>query len=62
MTPPQAACLPRLRHLGLKLIIPAQVFCMSWCADFEFRVSSDLILTHRPIPGGLAEIGLYINR
>ena len=26
-------------HPELKLKIPAQVFCMSWCADFEFRVT-----------------------
>ena len=28
---------PQLRHPELKLKIPAEVFCMSWCADFEFR-------------------------
>ena len=26
-----------VRHPELKLKIPAQVFCMSWCADFESR-------------------------
>ena len=26
-----------VRHPELKLNIPAQVFCMSWCPDFEFR-------------------------
>ena len=26
-----------LRHPGLKLNIPAQLFCMNWCPDFEFR-------------------------
>ena len=26
-----------VRHLGLKLKLPAYVFCMSWCSDFEFR-------------------------
>ena len=25
-----------VRHPGLKLKIPAQLFCMSWCPDFEF--------------------------
>ena len=26
-----------LRHPELKLKIPAWVFCVSWCPDFEFR-------------------------
>ena len=26
-----------MRHPGLKLNMPPQLFCMSWCADFEFR-------------------------
>ena len=26
-----------VRHPELKLKIPAWVFCMSWCPDFEFR-------------------------
>ena len=26
-----------MRHPGLKLKIPAWVFCMSWCPDLEFR-------------------------
>ena len=29
----------KVRHPELKLKIPAWVFCMSWCADFEFRVT-----------------------
>ena len=29
--------LAALRHPERKLNIPAQVFCMSWCADFGFR-------------------------
>ena len=28
-----------MRHPELKVNIPAQVFCMSWCSDFEFRVT-----------------------
>ena len=28
-----------VRHPELKLKTPAQVFCMSWCADFEYRVT-----------------------
>ena len=35
-----SAAASRSGHLHppeLKLNIPAQVFCMSWCADFEFR-------------------------
>ena len=34
-----AACGEPVRHPELKCKIPAQVFCMSWCADFEFRVA-----------------------
>ena len=30
-----------VRHPEHKLNIPALVFCMSWCADFEFRVTQD---------------------
>ena len=26
-----------VRHPGLKLKLPAWVFCVSWCPDFEFR-------------------------
>ena len=26
-----------LHHPGLRLKMPAWVFCMSWCPDFEFR-------------------------
>ena len=33
-----------LRHPELRLKIPAQVFCMSWCADFEFRVTHRLVV------------------
>ena len=29
----------RLRHPELKLKIPAQMFCMSWCPELEFRVT-----------------------
>ena len=28
-----------VRHPELKLKIPAELFCMSWCPDFEFRVT-----------------------
>ena len=32
-----AAAAAAVRHPGLQLKIPAWVFCMSWCPDFEFR-------------------------
>ena len=31
-----------VRHPGLKLNIPPQVFCILWCPDFEFRGSAAL--------------------
>ena len=34
-----AAGLLSVCHPELKLKTPAWVFCMSWCADFEFRVT-----------------------
>ena len=34
-----ARVLTSVRHPELKLNVPAQVFCMSWRADFEFRVT-----------------------
>ena len=30
-------------HPELKLKIPVQVFCMSWCADFEFWVTQAML-------------------
>ena len=37
----------RVRPPGLKLNIPASVFCMSWCPDFEFRVTQVLTIEER---------------
>ena len=35
--PPERIGAGAVRHSELKLKIPAWVFCMSWCPDFEFR-------------------------
>ena len=44
-----------VRHPELKLTIPPQLFCMSWCPDFEFRG------TYRSRPASELRINIAMN-
>ena len=52
---PSSAAKSALRHPGLELNIPPQLFCMSWCPEFEFRG------TDRPTSASTADSGSSSN-
>ena len=45
-----------VRHPGLKLDIPPQLFCMRWCPDFEFRGTQDGVLVPEEAAAMMTEL------